>query len=164
MSDDLALGDLAFVPQDAVSQWDDRDEMDAVVALLDDEGFAIHRVTCATDAAMLAGLGRALDWQAQFGQPMRRLSLDAFADALRGVPSEEGGRVLLILDDFRAFEARDPRRAEGIVEAIRDAAADHLEVGRRLLAFICTEETENMTEVDPAEDAGDPAEEWLRHG
>ena len=93
-----------------------------------------------------------------------RLNLDALSDALRGVPSEEGGRVLLILDDFRAFEARDPRRAEGIVEAIRDAAADHLEVGRRLLAFICTEETENMTEVDPAEDAGDPAEEWLRHG
>lgn len=161
MVGDPAFGDPGFVPEDAVTQFDDRAEMDEVIALLDDEGFTLHRVNCASDPVMLAGLGRALDWQGQFGRPLTRLNLDAVADALRGVPSDDDSRMLLILDDFRAFEARDPRRAEGIIEAIRDASADHLEVGRRLLTFICTEDTENMAEDDPADDADDPAEEWL---
>lgn len=170
---------LPFVPEDAVTQFDDCAEMDEVIALLADEGFSVRRIDCSGAPAMLSSLGAALDWRAQFGRPLTRLNLDALADALRGVPSEEGGRVLLILDDFRAFEARDPRRAEGIVEAIREASADHLEVGRRLLAFVCTDETEDGGEDDlDAEDMGeddmdgrdpdendyDAAEEWLRNG
>lgn len=155
--------DLPFVPEDAVTQFDDRDEMEDVTASLAEEGFTVHRIDCGADAAMLAGFDAALDWRAQFGQPLTRLDLDSLAEALRGVPSAEDSRVLLILDRFRELEARREVMAEGIADAIRDAAADHLEVNRRLLAFICTEDPDNddIAEDDEAEDASDPAEEWL---
>ncbi|AXC48700.1 hypothetical protein DRW48_02450 [Paracoccus suum] len=169
MDDESEYTGLPFDPQDAVSQFDDRDDMDAAIAALEAEGFSTRRIVCEDDAVMLGGIARALDWQAQFGRPLRRLNLDAFADALRGVPSDEDSRVLLVLERFRSFEARDAAAAEGIVEAIRDAAADHLEVNRRLLAFICTDpDDDDFDDSDSAEDGDqidhDPAEEWLRHG
>ena len=132
--------DWLFLREGAVTLFTAASALDEAIGRLSGAGYSVQRVDCADDERLIRDLAVALRWEARMGYRPEALNLDALHDALGDEPGPDRPLLLLVLDGFDAFRARDPRRAHLVLDVLAGASRDHLLFDERLVIFVVTAE------------------------
>lgn len=132
--------DWPFLREGAVTLFTATSALSDAIGRLSDAGYSVQRIDCADERHMVRDLNIALRWEARMGYRPEALNLDALHDALGDEPGPDRPLLLLVLDGFDAFRARDVRRAHLVLDILAGASRDHLLFDERLVIFVVTAE------------------------
>ena len=131
--------DWPFLQNGSTTLFLKRPVLGAAIATMENIGYRSCFIDCASEPSMVADISRALLWREQFGYEPECLKLDAFNDALRGMPNADHPKVLLVLTSYDAFRERAQETAYAVLDLLECSARNALLFGYRLLTFVHTD-------------------------
>lgn len=114
---------------------------DRALTALREENYRVISVDARTDASLRRDFTAGLEWERQFGYAPWTGNLNALHDALafEEIFTDVAG-VVFAISRYDLLNDRDPKSAWAILDLIETNSRYHLIDGRRLLAFVQTDD------------------------